>query len=153
MKMDKLYLHMQARSTTAEHIPEYRIPLTFLGASAVPIGLFIYGWTAEYLVHWIFVDIGIFIAMFGAQIAGMPMQAYVMDTYGEYTSSALAAMQFLRSLTAFLFPLFTPSMYRALGYGWGNSLLAFAALFIGIPAPLVMWKFGARLRAKAVSSF
>lgn len=152
--MDRLFRYMTTRSSTnAEHVPEFRIPLTYVGAPLVPIGFFIYAWTAQYQVHWIAVDIGIFIAMFGMQIAGMPLQAYVIDTYVDHTSSALAAMQFLRSLTAFLFPLFTPSMYRALGYGWGNSLLAFASFPILLVAPLIMWTYGARLRAKAVSSY
>jgi len=33
-----------------------------------------------------------------------------------------------------------------LGYGWGNSILAFAAN--GLLAPFVLWKFGAKYRAK-----
>ncbi|RDW77797.1 putative transporter-1 [Coleophoma cylindrospora] len=152
--MDRLFVYMRARSSTGdEHAPEARIPLTFLGASLAPIGFLIYGWTAQYHVHWAVVDTGIFIALFGMQIAGMPMQAYVIDLYVEHTSSALAALQFLRSLTAFLFPLFTPSMYRALGYGWGNNLIAFCGIFILFPAPLIIWIYGARLRAKAVSSY
>ncbi|KAJ9143083.1 Efflux pump antibiotic resistance protein [Pleurostoma richardsiae] len=150
--MDRLYKHMKARSGN-EHMPEYRVPLTFAGALIGPLGLFIYGWTAQNHVHWAAVDVGIFIAMFGGQIASMPLSAYVIDAYQEHASSALAASQFLRSLTAFLFPLFAPSMYHALGYGWGNSLLAFASLLLGLPAPLVIWKYGARLRAKAVSSY
>ncbi|TVY84239.1 putative efflux pump mfs2 [Lachnellula suecica] len=150
--MDRLFLYMRARSGGEEHIPEHRVPLVYVGAPLVPIGLFIYGWTSQYLVHWIAVDIGIFITMFGMQIAGLPLQAYVIDTYGEHISSALAASQFLKSLTAFLFPLFAPAMYRALGYGWGNSLIAFASIFIGLPAPLIIWFWGSRLRAKAVQS-
>lgn len=70
----------------------------------------------------------------------------------QQVSSALAASQFLRSLTAFLFPLFVPSMYSALGYGWGNSLLGFAGLFFGLPAPAILWYWGVRLRERAKSS-
>lgn len=33
--------------------PEYRLPPLKLGAIILPVGLFIYGWTAEYNVHWI----------------------------------------------------------------------------------------------------
>lgn len=44
-------------------------------------------------------------------------------------------------------------MYTALGYGWGNSTLAFIAIGIGIPAPLLVWKFGRKLREKAQSSY
>ncbi|KAK9416474.1 putative Efflux pump antibiotic resistance protein [Seiridium unicorne] len=150
--MDFMYRRMLKHAGTEEHVPEFRIPLILPVALLGPLGLFIYGWTAEYNVHWIAVDIGVFIYMFGGQIAGMPLQAYVMDAYPEHTSSALAASQFLRSMTAFLFPLFAPSMYNVLGYGWGNSTLAFIGLVFGIPAPLTMWFWGARLRARATSS-
>lgn len=151
--MDWMYQHMLKRANTEAHVPEYRIPLIFPVAFLAPLGLFIYGWAAEYSVHWIAVDIGVFIYMFGGQMTGMPLQAYVMDSYPEHTSSALAASQFLRSMTAFLFPLFVPSMYNALGYGWGNSTIAFIALLVGIPAPLTMWIWGAKLRARATSSY
>ena len=79
--------------------------------------------------------------------------AYVIDAYGEHTSSALAATQFIRSLTAFLFPLFAPSMYHALGYGWANSILALAGLVLAVPLPVFVWKHGARLRAKAGATY
>ena len=39
-------------------IPEYRLPTMFLGALVVPIGLFLYGWTADKKVHWIVPIIG-----------------------------------------------------------------------------------------------
>jgi hypothetical protein len=152
--MDRFFRYMRARSTTGEeHQPEFRMPVNYVFAGWVPIGLLIYGWTAQYKIHWAVVDFGVLIALFGMQITGMPMQAFVMDVYVEHTSSALAASQFLRSLTAFLFPLFAPSMYRALGYGWANSLLALASVMIAFVGPWIIWTYGARLRAKAVSSY
>lgn len=65
----------------------------------------------------------------------------------------MAAGQLMRSLTAFLFPLFAPRMYQVLGYGWVNSTIAFIGLAFGIPAPLVIMVFGVKLRAKAQSSY
>lgn len=38
--------------------PEYRLPPLKYGAFALPAGLFIYGWTADYAVHWIVPIIG-----------------------------------------------------------------------------------------------
>lgn len=151
--MDALYRRMKSRAGDGEHRPEFRIPLTLPGALVAPIGLFVYGWTAQYQVHWIAVDIGIFVNMFGGQLAGMALSAYVIDAYPEHTSSAIAASQFLRSLAAFLFPLFTPSLYGALGYGWGNSAIAFVGLALGLPAPFLIWRYGARLRARATSTY
>ena len=150
--MDSLYHRLKARAN-GEHSPELRIPSIFPGALLGPLGLFIYGWAATYRLHWIVVDIGVCITMLGMQITSMPLQAYVMEAYPEHTSSAGGATQFLRSLTAFLFPLFAPRMYQVLGYGWGNTTLGLIGLVCGIPAPLVIWYYGTKLRAKANSSY
>ncbi|KAJ6079609.1 major facilitator superfamily domain-containing protein [Penicillium canescens] len=150
--MDMLYRRRISHSNENEneaHIPESRIILAFPGAVLGPLGLFLYGWAAQARLHWFVVDVGIFFAMLGMQITDMPLTAYVMESYPEYTSSAGAAEQFLRSLTAFLFPLFAPRLYEVLGYGWGNSTIAFIGLVFGIPAPLVILLFGAKLRARA----
>lgn len=72
--------------------------------------------------------------------------AYIADCYGQYTASASAACCFLRSLGAFAFPLFAPSLFNSLGYGWGGTVLTLVAVVIGVPAPLLFWKFGATLR-------
>ncbi|TRX89231.1 hypothetical protein FHL15_009929 [Xylaria flabelliformis] len=144
--MDVLYRHMTKRH--GQHEPEHRLPLLFPAAIIGPLGLILYGWAAQKHVHYIVVDIGAFIFTFGTQVAGMSIQAYVIDAYSDYTSSALSAAQFLKSLTAFLFPLFAPSLYKSLGYGVGNTLLAVIGLTVGIGSPFLLLKYGARLRSK-----
>ena len=62
------------------------------------------------------------------------IQTYVIDTFALHAASALAAVAFLRSLAGFGFPLFAPAMYKALGYGKGDSILAVVAIVIGCPA-------------------
>ncbi|KIN02226.1 hypothetical protein OIDMADRAFT_103416 [Oidiodendron maius Zn] len=150
--MDVVYRKMKSRAHGAT-IPEFRVPIMFIGAILTPAGLFMYGWAAQEHAPWIVVDLAVGLLSFGMQIAGQGLQAYVIDTYPDHTSSAFAASQFLRSLTAFGFPLFAPTMYSALGYGWGNSTLAFLAIGIGIPAPVLIWVYGPKLRAKAQSSY
>ncbi|KAL2834330.1 major facilitator superfamily domain-containing protein [Aspergillus cavernicola] len=155
--MDRLYHRWTAQPPSSSfsssqihtHTPELRLPTIIPGALLAPLGLFLYGWAAHHHLHWAIVDLGIFVALLGMQITGMPLQAYVMEAYPEHISSAMAATQFLRSLTAFCFPLFAPRMYVVLGYGWGNSLIAFLGLGVGVPAPLVLWVFGERLRERA----
>lgn len=150
--MDGLYRRWTVR-WERPHTPEARLPTILFGAVLGPLGLFMYGWVSQYRLHWAIVDLGIAIAMLGMQSNAMPLQAYVMESYPDHTSSASAATQFLRSLTAFLFPLFAPRMYHVLGYGWANSALAFGGLILGVPAPFVLWFFGAKLRARAQSSY
>jgi hypothetical protein len=45
-----------------------------------------------------------------------------------------------------VFPLFVPSLFGSLGYGWGSSVLGLVAVVIGVPAPLIVWFLGERLR-------
>jgi hypothetical protein len=39
--------------------------------------------------------------------------------------------------------------YRALGYGWGNSVLALVATIAGFGGPLALWRYGPWLRSKS----
>ncbi|KAI0149676.1 MFS general substrate transporter [Hypoxylon sp. NC0597] len=144
--MDRLWAYLKAKAGN-NTAPEYRVPLMIPGAILIPLGLFIYGWTAERHTHWIVPDIGIAILGCGIINNTQSLQAYVMDAYREYVASASAASQFLRSITGFAFPIFAPAMYQALGYGWGNSVLALTFVVIGWPAPFILWRYGATLRA------
>lgn len=150
--MDRIYRRLRSRACDAGQ-PEYHVPMMLPGAILAPAGLLLYGWAAQTHKHWVFVDIGMFVTTFGLQIAGMPTQAYIIDSYPEHASSATAASQLLRSLMAFTFPLFAPAMYHALGYGWGNSLLALITLLFGVPAPLLLWWWGPQLRVRARGSY
>ncbi|KAF2139773.1 uncharacterized protein K452DRAFT_300277 [Aplosporella prunicola CBS 121167] len=143
---DRIWKHLQAKhgGNTA---PEYRVPLMLPSIVLIPTGLFWYGWSVHAHLHWAMTDVGIGIFGCGIILGTQSMQAYVMDAFPHHTASASAASQFLRNVFAFAFPIFAPKMYKNLGYGWGNSLLAFLFLAFGVPAPLVLWKYGAKLRA------
>jgi hypothetical protein len=85
----------------------------------------------------------------------------------ELMPTAMAAVACMRALAGFAFPLFAPKMYAALGYGWGDTLLALLAIVLGCPAyvsvqlaflfvltrvynrPFVFWKYGKRIRMRS----
>ena len=147
--MDRQYRFMVSRSPDGLHRPEYRLPLLAPGAIAAAMGLAAYGWAAQLRLHWALVDGGMVVAMLGQQVTGMALQTYVTDAYGDHTGSALSALQFLRSSTAFLLPLAAPAMYAALGYGWANSYMALGTLVMGLLIPLLLWCFQVRLEKSA----
>lgn len=144
---DRLWKYLKERAGNGEAAPEYRVPLKGSSAVLIPAGLFVYGWTAKRRTHWIWPDVGAAIFGCGIILNTLAMQAYVMDAYSTYVASAAAASQFLRSVAGFTFPLFAPLMYHSLGYEWGNSLLAILSLTLGLPAPLLLWRYGVRVRA------
>ncbi len=94
-------------------------------------------------------NIGIALYSAGSLIGVQCIRVYLIDAYPAYAASASAATIFLRSLTAFSFPLFAPYLSKALGYGWEGTLLGCIAIALGIPAPLIIWKYGAKIRAKS----
>ncbi|KAB8264936.1 major facilitator superfamily domain-containing protein [Aspergillus pseudonomiae] len=141
---DRIYRRLKQRAGQGK--PEFRIPLLVVAVVFTPIGLFIYGWTAQAHTHWIGPDIGACVFSIGIITAYQCMQTYIVDAYTRYAASALAAVACLRSLAGFGFPLFAPYMYQALDYGWGNSLLAFVSIGLGLPAPIFLWLYGERLR-------
>ena len=149
--MDYLYRTLRTRAGD-NPTPELRIPLLLPSVVFTPAGLLLYGWAARYHLYWLVVDIGAALLCLGMQVFDTTLRAYVMDSYPEHVSSASAATQLLRSLLAFAFPLFANRMYTVLGYGWGNSLLAFLSIGIALPSTGVLWRYGAKLRAKRQSS-
>lgn len=128
--------------------PEFRVPMMIPGAVLVPIGLFIYSWTAEYKTHWIFPNIGACIYSAGTIISFQCLQGYIVDSYARFAASAVGATTVLRSLAGFGFPLFAPAMFDALGYGKGGSILAAISIVLGWPSPILLWVYGERLRAR-----
>lgn len=145
---DRIYRVLKARNNGIGK-PEFRVPLMIPGAILVPIGLFMYGWSAQARTHWIVPDIGAAIFAAGVIIGFQCIQTYIVDSYTRYAASAVGAATVLRSLAGFGFPLFAPYMYAKLHYGWGNSLLAFIAIVLGMPAPFLLWKYGEKLRKKS----
>ncbi|KAJ9633931.1 hypothetical protein H2199_009180 [Coniosporium tulheliwenetii] len=145
---DRIYCALKTRYNSPGR-PEFRVPLMLPGGLLVPIGLFIYGFTANPSIHWIIPNIGAVIFATGLIIGFQCAQAYVVDAYTRYAASATGAAAFLRTMAGFSFPLFAPAMYDKLGIGWGNGLLAFLSLGFGIIAPVLLWRYGVALRARS----
>lgn len=148
---DRVYVALKRRRVPEGQpgLPEFRVPMMIPGALLVPTGLLIYSWTAEEHTHWIGPNIGACIYASGVIVGFQCIQGYLVDTYAQFAASAVGAATVTRSLAGFGFPLFAEKMYDQLGYGWGGTLLAGLAIVLGWPAPLVLWKYGAKMRAKS----
>ncbi|KAI1151254.1 major facilitator superfamily domain-containing protein [Nemania diffusa] len=126
--------------------PEKRLILMKWLAPVAPLGCFLYGWTAEYRIHWIVPIIGTFIIGFGSLFVVIPAQTYLVDAFGaEASASALAANLIIRTPFGALLALAAPPLYAQLGLGWGNSVLGFIALAFA-PVPWLFYRYGETLR-------
>jgi MFS family permease len=140
-----LIVKRMSKRGKGEMKPEYRLPPLIPGSLLVPMGLLLYGWTAEKGDHFILPILGTMFVGLGLMAAFMPINLYLVDAYTIHAASAIAASTVLRSLAGAFLPLVGPKMYEALGLGWGNSLLAFIALAMS-PATWVFFRYGERIR-------
>ncbi|KAI4591791.1 hypothetical protein KJ359_012595 [Pestalotiopsis sp. 9143b] len=129
-------------------VPEARLPHLIIVAWLVPIGLFWFAWTSSASIHWASCIVAGVPFGFGFVSLFLGITSYLIDCYGRYAASALAANAILRSLFGAVFPLFSRQMYDDLGTGWGTSLLGFVALAM-TPMPYVFYHYGPKIRARS----
>jgi hypothetical protein len=102
---DRIYMGLKGRNGNVGQ-PEFRVPLMAPGAILVPVGIFVYAWSAEATAFWLWPNVGIYILCASMILCWQCMQAYLVEAYTTYAASALAAATILRSLAGFGFPLF-----------------------------------------------
>ena len=144
-KSSDAILKKKAAKSGGQMKPEYRLPPLIFGPLLIAGGLFGHGWTAQAGVHWS-TPIVLTRLVGMAMIANfMPTQTYLVDAFGRYAASAIAANTLLRSLFGAVIPLAGQSLYARLGLGWGNSLLGFISLTM-LPVPFLFLKYGERIK-------
>ena len=115
------------------------------GGLVIPIGLFLYGWTAEYKIQWMAPLVGTGLIGFGLMVTLVPTENYLVDAFTLHAASAVAATTLLRNILGAVLPLVGPPMYDSLGLGWGNSLMGFIALAF-VPMPILLMRYGSWMR-------
>lgn len=142
---------MATRFGNGEGRPEFRLPLLFLGMLLIPVGLFLFGWSAQAHIHWVLPLLGAAIFSCGMQIAYVSIQVYTVDTFRMYAASALAANAVARGVVGCILTILGFKVFESLDYGWGSSLLAFVAL-AALPVPVVLYIYGPKLRRRTIES-
>lgn len=64
--------HYFKKQVRANSTPENRLPLMIPSIAIGWGGMLMYGWLAQYRLHWALVDAAVIIMMFGQQMGGMP---------------------------------------------------------------------------------
>ncbi|KAI5953464.1 hypothetical protein KGF54_002836 [Candida jiufengensis] len=126
--------------------PEFRLPCLIACSIFIPTGLIWFGWSAQYELHWIMPGIGSAIFAFGLVCVFQTIQNYLIDMNVRFAASSVAAAALFRSLFGFTFPLFAKKMYVALNYGWGNTMMGFIGILLGVPFPIFCYLYGEKIR-------
>ena len=72
----------------------------------MPVGLFLYGWSVQYRLHWLIPNVAAALLGSGIITGMQSITSYVVDTYPLYTASAAAALTVLRAIAGFSKPLY-----------------------------------------------
>lgn len=70
----------------------------------------------------------------------------MIDSFDEFSASALAAVTMARSVGGAIVPLIGPLLYKELDQGWGNTVLALVVLVCSA-VPVLMYRNGKRWRS------
>lgn len=139
---DRAYTQ-KARNSTPP--PEIRLAPITIASPLCAAGLIIYGWAFQKEMHWMLPIVGCMVFSWGMVAFMMPVTTYLIDVFHTEAAGPVGASAVLRCLVGGLLPLCANNLYDRLGYGWGNTLLAFMALAF-TPFPYLFYKNGERLR-------
>lgn len=129
-------------------VPEARLPHLIIVSWFMPVGLFIFAWTAEPPIHWAVPILAGLPFGFSLVMLFLGINSYLTECYERFSASALAANAALRCAFGAGFAVFADGMYARLGTAWATSLLGFIAMAL-TPMPWVFYKYGPYLRSKS----
>lgn len=134
-------------------VPEVFLPIMIVGSLIMPIGVFIFGWSATTKAHWIGPVIGSGIFSAGAFVIFQTGFNYLANSFTDYLASVFAGNDLFRSVIASVFPLFAHALFHNLStpdfpVGWGSSVLGFISTAM-ILIPVLFYLNGPKLRAKS----
>ncbi|ODQ62275.1 hypothetical protein WICANDRAFT_82349 [Wickerhamomyces anomalus NRRL Y-366-8] len=133
--------------------PEAFMRASIIGSIILPIGLFIFGWSATRDHHWIGAIIGAAIYGFAGIMMFQTLLNYIGMSFHRYVASAFASNAFLRSVVAGCFPLFGRAMFKNLStsqfpVAWGSTILGIITIMM-ISVPVLFYLKGPKLRASS----
>ncbi|KAJ9645404.1 hypothetical protein H2204_000983 [Knufia peltigerae] len=128
--------------------PEHRLVPALFGVCALPMGYFMFGWTARASIHWIVSMVGVVILVAANFFIFQCIFVYLPLSYPRYAASLFAGNDLFRALFAAGCVVFSRPMFLTLGVGGGVSLLAGLAV-VGVVGMFALYFYGAKLRARS----
>jgi DHA1 family multidrug resistance protein-like MFS transporter len=125
---------------------EHRLHPAVFGSLGLPIGLFIFAWTADSNIHWSVPLFGVAIFTIGGYLVIQGLFVYIPISYPKYAASLFTGNDLFRSSMAAGSVHFAKPLFRNLGVHDGVTILASIGC-LGVVGCWALWYFGARLRA------
>ncbi|KAF4345638.1 major facilitator superfamily transporter [Fusarium beomiforme] len=127
---------------------EHRLVPAIVGSFLLPIGLFIFAWTARSSIHWVVPLIGVAIFCIGHFWMMQSLFIYIPFSYPQYAASLFAGNSIWRSGIACGSVIFARPLFINLGVDKGVTLLGGLSI-VGIFGTTAIYVFGKKLRARS----
>ncbi|MCJ1255387.1 hypothetical protein MMC24_003203 [Lignoscripta atroalba] len=128
---------------------EYRLIPAMIGGIGMTASFFWIAWTASPTINWPSPVIGTLLYVWGNMSILISFISYLFDAYPPRgTLSALTAAASFRLVLAAALPLVILQMIMGLTGAWAYSLFGFISAAL-MPVPFVLFKWGAKLRARS----
>lgn len=134
--------HLEGRGKQEDKL--FYLPIS---AIIMSIGMFWYGWSAKGHVHWMMPEVGVGLFGFGMFVVFQAVQSYCVQINPQLAGSIMAAALSFRGMVGFGCPLFGRQMYDRLDYGWANTVIGLLMIVIGVPYPMLVYRYGPAMRA------
>lgn len=128
--------------------PEFRLWPAIAAAPLLPVCLFWLGWANQPSIS-IWSSLGACF-VFGMIIIAIYVSSYeyIIDSYGDHAAIGLASITIVRYLVAGGMAMAARPMYEGIGTHWTMTLLGCIAVIL-LPAPLLFWRYGRKLRSRS----
>ncbi|KAL2223302.1 major facilitator superfamily domain-containing protein [Thermoascus aurantiacus ATCC 26904] len=125
--------------------PEMHLRFAMCGAPAIPASLFWMGWTARPSISpWSPLASSLLFG-YGIICVFISCYQYVIDSYEEYSASALASVTLIRYVAAGVMVEVSFPFYKNLGVAWTLTILG-ALSAVLVPVPYVFFWYGPAIR-------
>lgn len=128
--------------------PEFRLWFAMLGAPAIPISLFWMGWTAYPSISYWSPLIASVIFGYGILCVFISSYQYIIDSYEQYSASALASVTLIRYVAAGGSIEYAIPFYKNMGVHWTLTILG-AISALCVPLPYLFFVWGPRIRRRS----
>ncbi|KAK0385656.1 hypothetical protein NLU13_6833 [Sarocladium strictum] len=142
--LDRIYVRLRDAAKNSG-IPEYRLPLTIVGAILLPLPLAVFGWFTQWRLPIAALIVASSLVMVSVMLVLVTLSSYVVDAFGLYSASAMTGVIISRCLMGSFLPLTAAPLVERLDYGWGFTVLA-AVPFSLMPIPMLVMRYGPRWR-------
>lgn len=145
--LDRIFIKLRGPNDTKGK-PEYRLPLTCVGAFALPLSVIAYGWITELHLPVPYLLASVALLGFTLLLTVIPISAYVVDACGMYSASAMTGVIVARCLAGTFLPLLTNPLVEKFGWGQGFSCLGGLSLALA-SIPVLLLRYGSVWRQKS----